>query len=270
MGQKIVTPPSQIKDEPAVTPYRFFLQRIELIYIYDGYSKVDVDPTDTMIATDAFHDCTTLECITIPPIINAISDRAFMNCSRLITVTLPNTLTTIGDDAFNGCSSLKSITLPLTITTLGVGVFKDCSSLESVKLPPMISILHDHIFCNCVSLTSVHLPENLIAISSVAFEGCSEFISIKGPMFTLEDMLVVIGCTPILNARKRKLKTKRYQSYDISTCNSDDSYSSDDSFWSNDSFSSSEYQYVPTIIERQRGVHVPRTAMEISYDISWP
>ena len=62
------------------------------------------------IKDEAFHNCTSLESVTIGDSVTSIGDWAFSSCSNLISMIIPNTVTNIGDYVFLDCKSLAKIT----------------------------------------------------------------------------------------------------------------------------------------------------------------
>lgn len=64
-----------------------------------------------------------------------IADEAFRNCSNLKTVTLPESVKTIGEDAFRSCKNIEKITLPESVKTIGDYAFYSCSKLNEINIP---------------------------------------------------------------------------------------------------------------------------------------
>ncbi|MFW6002583.1 MAG: leucine-rich repeat domain-containing protein, partial [archaeon] len=50
---------------------------------------------------------------------------AFHECTNLETISLPPSLIRIGNNAFEGCSSLRKIRIPKTVKSIGRYAFKD-------------------------------------------------------------------------------------------------------------------------------------------------
>ncbi|HET9571297.1 MAG TPA: leucine-rich repeat protein [Bacteroidales bacterium] len=71
--------------------------------------RVDIPPTVTSIAVDAFYNCAGLDSITMSPSLQIIEDWAFENCTGLKTMVIPATVNQIWSEAFYNCSGLKSI-----------------------------------------------------------------------------------------------------------------------------------------------------------------
>ena len=63
----------------------------------------------TEIGVEAFHDCSSLESITLPESVTTLAN-ASLATSGLKSITIPATVTTIGEYAFSECLDLKSVT----------------------------------------------------------------------------------------------------------------------------------------------------------------
>ena len=87
-----------------------------------------------LISSFAFHDCTSLESIGIPPSITRINNYAFKGCEKLKEVTFqsPHQLRTIHDGAFENCLALEEIMIPQTVTGIPWESFKSCENLKKV------------------------------------------------------------------------------------------------------------------------------------------
>lgn len=68
------------------------------------------------------------DCVTI------IASQAFFQCSSLTEITIGSGITSIGESAFEECTSLTSITIPSNVTSIGSWAFRDCDSLTSVTV----------------------------------------------------------------------------------------------------------------------------------------
>ena len=93
-----------------------FYKNIEIPEYYKG-RKV------TVIESNAFYSCKSLESIAIPETIISIGIGAFSNCSNLCNITLPSQLTSIPQSAFRSCTNLTTISIPENVTTIGKEAF---------------------------------------------------------------------------------------------------------------------------------------------------
>ena len=75
------------------------------------------------IAGQAFHQCSSLESITIPEGLTNIGERAFFGCSSITSINIPNSVTSIGNYALQKCTSLTSIPVPNGVANIGVNAF---------------------------------------------------------------------------------------------------------------------------------------------------
>ena len=64
-----------------------------------------------------------------------IGDWAFHNCSSLESITMPSTLVEIGFNAFYGCIDLREVIFNDGLQKIGPSAFFNCSSMESATSP---------------------------------------------------------------------------------------------------------------------------------------
>ena len=121
------------------------------------------------IAGNAFENCTSLTCVTIPDSVTSIENFAFKDCTSLTSVTIPGSVTSIGEGAFNGCTSLTSVTIGNGVTSIGDSAFYDCTSLTSVTIPDSVTSIGWYAFYICTSLASVTIHDSVTSIGSYAF-----------------------------------------------------------------------------------------------------
>jgi hypothetical protein len=86
----------------------------------------------TLIAYNAFSDCSNLTSIEIPNSVTAIGSYAFRDCSGLTSIDIPNSVTIINPSAFFSCRNLTSVTIPNSVTAIGRDAFSGCDKLTDV------------------------------------------------------------------------------------------------------------------------------------------
>ena len=115
----------------------------------------------TVIAKEAFADCSNLKSVTLPNTLTDIGEMAFFNCEALEAITFPFCpLKSIGDYAFSGCSHLKCIVIPRSVKRIGKCAFMLCSSLKSVTLPNSLTYIGESAFDFCFELEEMHWTPN--------------------------------------------------------------------------------------------------------------
>ncbi|MCX6307511.1 MAG: leucine-rich repeat domain-containing protein, partial [Bacteroidia bacterium] len=81
-----------------------------LLYCPDTKTgRIDIPPTVTTIAVDAFYNCSGLDSISIPSSLQIIDYWAFENCTGLRTLSIPASVNQINAFAFYNCSGLKAL-----------------------------------------------------------------------------------------------------------------------------------------------------------------
>ena len=134
----------------------------------------------TIIRKEAFANCHTLMCLTIPDSVTMIGSAAFGGCTSLVSVTIPNSVTSIERGAFFYCTSLTAFygkfasednrclivdgvlntfaidcglttyAIPDSVTSIGRSAFRDCTSLTSVTIPNSVTSIGDWAFAYCI------------------------------------------------------------------------------------------------------------------------
>ena len=134
----------------------------------------------TVIAPDAFGECTKLTSVTIPSGVTSIGTEAFWDCS-LTSVTIPNSVTAMGSYAFAFCSELVTLSLGSGLTTISMGAFYCCTALTSVTIPNSVTTIGEEAFMDCRSLTTLNLGNGVTTIGYGAFSACSKLASVTIP-----------------------------------------------------------------------------------------
>jgi len=145
------------------------------------------------ISAPVFGNCTSLKYVDMSACVDMtlIPSELFQNCYSIETLLLPPNLTKICDLAFGtreeyaGLRSLKEIVIPASVTTIGGYAFNGCSSLETVifaegspitelgvqELEANNFVSGANIFAGTTNLKTLVLPKNLTLIGISCFEG---------------------------------------------------------------------------------------------------
>ena len=143
-------------------------------------TTVIIPDTVTVIGTDAFLYCSSLERVDLSANLKEIRASAFGGTS-LREITIPNGVTVIGDSAFNSCEALQSVTIPDSVSTLGSTSFAHCTGLSFVIIGNGISKLEWATFSNCTNLTEVTIGSKVTEIGESAFAYCTSLTAISIP-----------------------------------------------------------------------------------------
>lgn len=122
----------------------------------------------TEISYNAFSACLFVREVVIPETVSIIGSQAFFDCQSLESVKIPEGVTIIDQMCFAACSSLRSVSLPSTLTKIKSSAFTECYSLEKIVIPEGVTELGVYAFENDTSLKYVYLPSTLTEIMSGA------------------------------------------------------------------------------------------------------
>ena len=124
--------------------------------------------TVTSIGYGAFHECSTMQSITIPNSVISIGDVAFVRDTSLTSVIIPNSVTSIGRSAFLECTGLASVSIGNSVTSIGERAFYKCSGLTTITVeastPP---ILDGAVFASS-QLKDIYVPCGTIETYKIA------------------------------------------------------------------------------------------------------
>ena len=141
-----------------------------------------------IINTEAFRECTNLECVTIPKNVETIGDYAFYYCDSLLSAKIGENVKTIGYRAFMCCTKLckdspdspNKLTIPESVEVIGAEAFSDCWELTEINLSKNIKTINSQTFA-CCGLTGIDIPEGVTSIRYHAFGSCTKLKQITIP-----------------------------------------------------------------------------------------
>lgn len=164
-----------------------YIGKVKQVVLHEGIESLDDTfgwfsslvkinfPSTLHTLGSTFHDCTSLESITLPDNISSITGPIFKGCSNLKDVNFEGNPQFISgkyptSGVFQDCISLETITLPESIKCIGRDFFSGCKQIKNVMLPSSCLSIAANCFENCSSLTSIEFPKSLISIEDWAFK----------------------------------------------------------------------------------------------------
>ncbi|MDE6474220.1 MAG: leucine-rich repeat domain-containing protein [Clostridia bacterium] len=95
--------------------------------------------------------------------ISVIGSEAFLNCETLERVEIPKSVGHIGTKAFSGCTSLKEIEMHDSIQDISLWAFENCKSVKEFTLPENIDEwdISSEIFKGWTSRQTIRAPKHL-------------------------------------------------------------------------------------------------------------
>ena len=146
-----------------------------------GFTTFTIPETVTVIAQDAFRNCSSLEEIRIPESLAKIGPWAFRGCVNLKSMFLPNNISVIHDCVFAECESLENVEMSNRVSEIGAFAFNGCKNLESIWLPNTVMQIGKYAFSGCEKLKTVIVPDGVSSINERTFAGCTELEEIELP-----------------------------------------------------------------------------------------
>ncbi len=186
-------------------------------YISGAYGVKD---GTTLIADDAFCNCTELTGISIPGSVTNIGESAFYGCIGLTEVVIPDGVRSILDYAFYDCEQLERITVPDSVMLMGMNVFVDTAYYNDernwenhalyvdgilvaaknksisgcYRIKEGTALIANGAFYKCAELTEILIPDSMKSIGWGAFIHCTGLTSV-----TIPDSVEQIGESAFYN-----------------------------------------------------------------------
>lgn len=132
----------------------------------------------TMIPSFTFHNCTSLEGVTLPEKLEAIGRSAFYG-NEFIKINFPESLKRINDDAFSECYNASFGPFPEGLIGIGANAFEDCDSIADLVIPGNVTTLGTYAFKNCNNLKTAEIGVSQYAISNNLFTGCNNLTTLR-------------------------------------------------------------------------------------------
>ena len=188
-----------------------------------------VIPSDiTIVKTDTFQGCNSIESVTIPDNVTTIEEGAFSYCLGLTSAVIGNGITSINKETFRGCSNLTTISIPNSVVSIGYDAFSGCGLIE-VTIPDSVKRIDTYAFLSCTRLKTVIIGSGVTSIGDQAFN------SING-------VLNAIYCKPIIPPTIGNAITARYSITVYVPEDSEDVYKTS-AGWSNYAYSIVGYDF---------------------------
>jgi ankyrin repeat protein len=148
-------------------------------YTYNKTIKnVTIHESVTVIKSESFKGCTSLETVVVPDTVETIDKWAFSECTALASVTLGNGVKSIELAAFDSCTSLLAIDIPDAVESIKAHAFRGCTALASASLGNGVKFIRSNSFDSCTSLPAIDIPDTVESIEECAFFGCTALASV--------------------------------------------------------------------------------------------
>ena len=134
---------------------------------------------DNEIGVKMFYRCEPLREIILPKTTTVIAGQAFDNCTSLTKCTFSAGLTTIRQYAFRN-TKLTNVELPSTLTAMEAKVFDGCKELTTVTFTSKAApSMPGELFPNCPKLKTIIVPKESLAAYTAALK-LPEGVTIEG------------------------------------------------------------------------------------------
>jgi hypothetical protein len=143
------------------------------------YNRFYAPSADNEIGIKMFYRCEPLREIILPKTTTVIAGQAFDNCTSLTKCTFSAGLTTIRQYAFRN-TKLTNVELPSTLTAMEAKVFDGCKELTTVTFTSKAApSMPGELFPNCPKLKTIIVPQESLAAYTAALK-LPEGVTIEG------------------------------------------------------------------------------------------
>jgi len=145
----------------------------------DFFNRFYAPSADNEIGIKMFYRCEPLREIILPKTTTVIAGQAFDNCTSLTKCTFSAGLTTIRQYAFRN-TKLTNVELPSTLTAMEAKVFDGCKELTTVTFTSKAApSMPGELFPNCPKLKTIIVPQESLAAYTAALK-LPEGVTIEG------------------------------------------------------------------------------------------
>lgn len=145
----------------------------------DFFNRFYAPSADNEIGIKMFYRCEPLREIILPKTTTVIAGQAFDNCTSLTKCTFSAGLTTIRQYAFRN-TKLTNVELPSTLTEMEAKVFDGCKELTTVTFTSKAApSMPGELFPNCPKLKTIIVPKESLAAYTAALK-LPEGVTIEG------------------------------------------------------------------------------------------
>ena len=175
-----------LPDSVTEIPHSFFLNAVNLREVnipsslkvieakaFENCASLsDIKLTDSACLETIYNDAfksSGIRTVEFPDTVTLIAYNAFCNCTQLEYVKLPSALETMGSEAFAYDTKLKELIIPEGVKTIGENAFQLCTGLTGLTIPGSVKTLEQTSFYNCFNLNDITVSEGVEAINAGAF-----------------------------------------------------------------------------------------------------